>query len=800
MSASKKPESGYSSRSSSETANGNGNSLMSTKIRQTKLLDFFFHNDDKKKDLLTVKTVPSDHLNTIVTTSNSGKKESRTADDENRENSQKISNTSQKLSKDENTDRTKESFKKKKLRRKSVTAEPVVLLSKVNIEKPQLKKKRSIAVEIEKLESSRNFAKEVINDFPLTKPEIKNSDMKESLKRRRSRRQSMCVEKQNCEKVEPRKLSYKKFTDEKVHLSVKNSKTNILEDKIVKEKLKRRKSICVGSLSGAKNSAKIEKIYEKNIVNITVVENHEDKCAHVESELMVGILDSEIEKNTRNCRPVVEIRKIEDELSFIDPLKAMLIRVAVQKQEDQKLAREDLELSDPEIVTFTKRPHENTSEDAKQPAKRLKINETELKQIQSEDESDPAVIDEVIEDIWYVSVMIIDKVPLVRFLVKWDGFPPTDNTLEPFEHVAHVEILQEYVKRKFETHQDKIDAAVDKLSAEAKNLADIYEGKPKKLILNKLKQFDVLHFRCNLLAFIYTYEEIPFMCLFMRHLRSQCVLYKYYMKFENEKKSNGLILTKIMKEEKNMFKISVENKLDFEPMPFFEYMRNVNFPKIEMSKIGCNCDVSCIGSSTCCPSLLGLKPVYDIDNRLYVKSHQMIVECNQFCNCDNSCPNRPRRTKFNLCAFKTKDRGWALKTLEYIPAAAFVIEYTGELIKMSEAKKRTREYKKQGVTYLFDLDYNEKNEATFSLDATHKGNLSRFINHSCNANLQTWPATSCNDSPDTHRLYYFSLRHIRAGEELTVDYSGGVIRPKMKPPKDAIPCKCNSDNCRGFIF
>jgi [histone H3]-lysine9 N-trimethyltransferase SUV39H len=99
------------------------------------------------------------------------------------------------------------------------------------------------------------------------------------------------------------------------------------------------------------------------------------------------------------------------------------------------------------------------------------------------------------------------------------------------------------------------------------------------------------------------------------------------------------------------------------------------------------------------------------------------------------------------------------------------------------------------------LDYNDTNEAFFSIDATQKGNLSRFINHSCSANLQTWPAIFPSEDKNKHRLYYFSLKGIRANEELTVDYSGGIVgaTPKKKPI-NAKECRCQSQNCRGYIF
>lgn len=183
----------------------------------------------------------------------------------------------------------------------------------------------------------------------------------------------------------------------------------------------------------------------------------------------------------------------------------------------------------------------------------------------------------------------------------------------------------------------------------------------------------------------------------------------------------------------------------------------------------------------------------------------MIVECGENCSCDMKiCTNHVQKRKLSFAVFKTEGRGWGLRTLEYIPAGSYVIEYTGEVVDAENAKMRTRMYKKKGIVdqYLFDLDYNDSNEAFFVLDATQKGNLSRFINHSCSPNLQTWPACHLGEDKNKHRLYYFSLRGIRTNEELTVDYSGGIIGGNMpkKIPKNAKECRCQAPNCRGFIF
>lgn len=467
--------------------------------------------------------------------------------------------------------------------------------------------------------------------------------------------------------------------------------------------------------------------------------------------------------------------------------------IAVQPASYKKTKAEQLPVTEPPSELLSgiskKRPRE-TAGGPLNKAKRRKLSLTDSA-------SENKVIEEVIEDIWHVSVVSVDDEPVMRFLVKWDGFDPSENTYEPFEHVSHVNVLQEYVQRKFEIHQDRTEAAMKKLLASSRKLEQRYNDKSKAFILGKLSKFDPLRFKCGILAYIYTYQKIPLMSSFMCNLRYQNVLNKFHEKLMKEDEANKALVANIIQNENKNIKVFVNNPVDFEPVPDFKYLRRVKYPKKPKTKMGCDCKNGCSQNSGCCPRQLGLDFVYDVDGRLYPKSHQMIVECNEFCKCVE-CPNRRKEVTLSACIFKTADRGWGLKTLNNIPPGVFVIEYTGKLIDQKEMDKRSKVYDKAGNNYLFALDYNETREAHYSIDATYEGNLSRFINHSCEANLQTWPATSCNESMEMHRLYYFSLRHIKAGEELTIDYNGGVIDPV--PSKGAVKCKCGSSLCKGFLF
>ena len=56
------------------------------------------------------------------------------------------------------------------------------------------------------------------------------------------------------------------------------------------------------------------------------------------------------------------------------------------------------------------------------------------------------------------------------------------------------------------------------------------------------------------------------------------------------------------------------------------------------------------------------------------------------------------------------------------------------------------------------------------MDAARYGNVSHFVNHSCDPNLQVFNVFIDNLDTRLPRIALFSTRTINAGEELTFDY------------------------------
>ena len=131
----------------------------------------------------------------------------------------------------------------------------------------------------------------------------------------------------------------------------------------------------------------------------------------------------------------------------------------------------------------------------------------------------------------------------------------------------------------------------------------------------------------------------------------------------------------------------------------------------------------------------------------------------------------PHHVCFQISIRQSKIHRYGVYALERIPAHRKVIEYTGKRLNRRQAKYTDH-------TYLFTLDN------YWSVDGAVGGSGAEIINHSCNPNLVSRIMKG--------HIIYMSLRIIRPGEELTVDYN-------FSKDTDRQPCHCGAHNCRGTI-
>lgn len=226
------------------------------------------------------------------------------------------------------------------------------------------------------------------------------------------------------------------------------------------------------------------------------------------------------------------------------------------------------------------------------------------------DENGDIILEEIIEDVWDVCIKKVDNDYKMMFLVKWDNWAPADNTFEPYEHVYHADCLLDYVRRKFEFHSDRIESAIFNLCLSEKELQENMEKKSKNYILKKLEHFDLLHFKCCILAYLYTYEPVPKTCNFMRKLISKCFMYRELIKKEKQEETHAKLINSIQSVDGNVT-LKIENKIDFSIMPAFQYVSKVEDSNRQVTDLGCKCGNGCYKSTECCANLMGVTPALD---------------------------------------------------------------------------------------------------------------------------------------------------------------------------------------------
>lgn len=182
------------------------------------------------------------------------------------------------------------------------------------------------------------------------------------------------------------------------------------------------------------------------------------------------------------------------------------------------------------------------------------------------------------------------------------------------------------------------------------------------------------------------------------------------------------------------------------------------------------------------------------------KSKDVLYECNTLCECSFDCKNRlvvfgPRKD-LEIINFISESKGMGLKTKNRISKGAFVCEYAGELLTKAEALKRNR-YNDENDLMNYIVCLNESSShpkqgqslQTF-IDPSKKGNIGRYLNHSCDPNCMVVSVRI--DSP-VPKLAIFATRDIEAGEELCFHYGGGKVDTRLS--ENSKTCKCNSKNC-----
>lgn len=167
-----------------------------------------------------------------------------------------------------------------------------------------------------------------------------------------------------------------------------------------------------------------------------------------------------------------------------------------------------------------------------------------------------------------------------------------------------------------------------------------------------------------------------------------------------------------------------------------------------------------------------------------------LIECvNGLCShsCGTDCQNQrfQKRQYADVSVFQTKKKGYGVRADADIEPHQFIYEYIGEVIPEVEFRERMVKYDEMGFKHFYFMML----QTGEFIDASMKGCIARFCNHSCNPNayVNKWVVNG------KLKMGIFSNRHIKKGEEVTFDYN--VDRYGAT----AQPCYCEEPNCIGFL-
>ncbi|KAJ7571199.1 hypothetical protein O6H91_01G154600 [Diphasiastrum complanatum] len=283
--------------------------------------------------------------------------------------------------------------------------------------------------------------------------------------------------------------------------------------------------------------------------------------------------------------------------------------------------------------------------------------------------------------------------------------------------------------------------------------------------------------------------------------------------------------------------VLASNVIDDPPVPpiAFLYMNHVELHtsiKLPSAAQGCSCDGQCVDPRKCiCAKLNGNEfPYVAKDGGRLIKAKDVVFECGPNCGCGPGCVNRTTQhgLRYRLEVFRTPNKGWGVRSWDYIPAGAPICEYTGVVWNSEDLdnavdndfvfeldcmqtmqgvdgrQRRWGDVSKLVEEQLVHDAIGTKIDATqpqFSIDAGNCGSVARFVNHSCDPNLFVQCVLSSHHDVTLPRIVLFAADNIPPLQELVYDYGyalDSVVGADGKIKQ--MPCYCGAIDCRKRLY
>ncbi|ERN15731.1 histone-lysine N-methyltransferase family member SUVH9 [Amborella trichopoda] len=272
------------------------------------------------------------------------------------------------------------------------------------------------------------------------------------------------------------------------------------------------------------------------------------------------------------------------------------------------------------------------------------------------------------------------------------------------------------------------------------------------------------------------------------------------IKFVDSLKSNSFVRPCYFHAQLSMGKEKVPvilfNDVDMDSGPLgFEYFPSPIYPMFVFQqgdrRGGCNCLGGCVVDCSCI-SVNGNRFPYD-HNGILMKGRPLIYECGMNCRCPPSCRNRvtQKGVKFHLEVFRNRENGWGVRSLDLIPAGAFICEISGQILTRQQATVASmngasliyaKQFEDSWVEWgnisqffpeLFDPTHQLRPELSFAIDVSRVRNVACYLNQSCSPNVMVQCVLYDHQNACYPHLMIFAIENIPPMRELTIDY--GVV-------------------------
>lgn len=222
---------------------------------------------------------------------------------------------------------------------------------------------------------------------------------------------------------------------------------------------------------------------------------------------------------------------------------------------------------------------------------------------------------------------------------------------------------------------------------------------------------------------------------------------------------------------------------------------------------GCLCkNHNCSETKVCCHSQNYILKNNELVLNKTRLSNDLIYECSNNCECSTTCWNRlvqfGPREHLKISEFYDLNKQLGLISLENIPEGGFICEYIGEILTKDEAVKRSQfNDENNQMNYIICLnemcsDGTGREQQTF-IDPSLRGNIGRYLNHSCDPNCEIISIRTDGLIP---KLGIFTKRKIKKLEELCFDYGSNTKDDQIVEKSiERKICFCQSFKCRKYL-